>query len=599
MNVHLSKICYYNINMFLTKEQDTSIHQKVINFLKALAHPRDFLRVLGRNRYRSLKIKIIFLDAILSLVPLFIVVTVSYFWFQQILKDDFRNQLTWEIENTKQSIDFFIEERLSALRFITSAYTYEQLSDQKVLTDIFTKFKREFAGLVDFGVINSSGIQQSYAGPYRLKGVDYSNQSWFNEIIIRSSYVSDVFMGYRKIPHFAIAVKKELPEKGTFLILRATIDMETLKKYTSTINLRENDDAFIINQEGILQTPSRFYGNELEKFRDPFFLPYRDVSVQEIKQTNNTYIIYGHAYIKNSPWILITIIKSTPYAKIPNIFRNELLIISMISIVIGIAVSIVMTQTLVNRIKKADQEREDAIAKTEHASKLASIGRLATGVAHEINNPLAIINEKAGLMKDIIEISGDLQQNKEKFLGLIDRIFDSVNRCRMVTHRLLGFARRMEVAIAVIDLNDTIKEVMEFFEKEILYRNIRLELNLRKDLPKIESDKGQLQQIFLNIINNAIDAVEEGGLIEVSTKIKDANNVQVSIRDTGHGIPKDKIKHIFEPFYTTKEKGKGTGLGLSISYGIMQRLGGTISVESEVDKGTIFTVEMPIRFETG
>ena len=111
------------------------------------------------------------------------------------------------------------------------------------------------------------------------------------------------------------------------------------------------------------------------------------------------------------------------------------------------------------------------------------------------------------------------------------------------------------------------------------------------------TDKGQIQQVFLNIINNAIDAVEKGGLIEVSSSVKDERFVRVSIKDNGSGIPKDKLKHIFEPFYTTKENGKGTGLGLSISYGIMQRLGGTILVESEIKKGTSFIIEIPIETE--
>lgn len=585
--------------MFKKGGQEIKSKQKVVGFLKALYHPSDFFSVLSKDRYKNLKIRIVLLDAILSIIPLLIVATVSYFWFQSILKEDYRNQLKWQIENTKQSTEFFLEEKLSGLRFLTSAYTYEQLSDPKILAGIFAKFKREFGGLVDLGLIDSDGIQRSYVGPYSLKGKGYSNQDWFHEVVVRSAYVSDVFMGYRKLPHFAIAVKKEMPEKGTFWVLRATIDIETLKRYASAINLMENDDAFIINYDGILQTPSRFYGNVLEKFIPQFPLSHGGVSVLDAKQPKGGPAIYGCAYIENSPWILVAIIKSTPYLKIPKIFKNELFIITLVSVFIGIAVTIVMSNTVVNRIKKADQEREVAISEIEHSSKMASIGRLASGVAHEINNPLAIINEKAGLMKDILEVTGDLQQNKEKFLGLINGIFDSVNRCRTITHRLLGFARRMEVSIAAIDLKETIKEVVGFLEKEILFRNIRLGLNLGEDLPEIESDKGQLQQVFLNIINNAIDALEEGGLIEVSTKVKDKNTVQVSIRDTGHGIPKDKLKHIFEPFYTTKEKGEGTGLGLSISYGIMQRLGGTILVESEFNKGTTFTVEIPIKFEIG
>jgi two-component system NtrC family sensor kinase len=264
------------------------------------------------------------------------------------------------------------------------------------------------------------------------------------------------------------------------------------------------------------------------------------------------------------------------------------------SILLGIMFTIVMANTVVNRIKISDQERETAIAESEHTNKMATIGRLASGVAHEINNPLAIINEKAGLMKDIIEVSDSLEKNKEKFVSLINGIAENVNRCRTITHRLLGFSRRMEISHETVDINDAVKEVISFLDKEILYRNIRLELNLQNNLPKVTTDKGQLQQVFLNIINNAIDAVKEEGQIDVSSQVKNNRFVSVSIRDNGPGIPKENLKHIFEPFYTTKEKGKGTGLGLSISYGIMQKLRGTIYVESELKKGTTFTVEVPI-----
>lgn len=567
---------------------------KIKNVLQFLFHPRDFLNFVSKDIYRSLKVRIILIDAIVSLVPLFIVVTISYFWFQSILKEDFRTQLSWQMENVRQSIEFFIGEKLSALRFIASTYSYEQLSDRKELSYIFSKFKKEFTGFVDLGVIDSDGVQQAYVGPYRLQGKDYSAQEWFKELIVRPKYVSDVFLGYRRIPHFTIAVKQEVPEKETFWILRATIDVETIKKYITAINLEENDDAFIIDYNGVLQTSSHFHGKVLEKVSIQIPSITKDVTVYDFEQPDGKCTMCGFAPIKDTPWILIAHIRSTPYGKIPQIFRNELFFIAIISILISIGVTIGMAHTVVNRIKKSDQEREEAITKSEHASKLASIGRLAAGVAHEINNPLAIINEKAGLMRDLLESSKDVKNNREKFLSLLSGIFDSINRCRTITHRLLGFSRRVEISHEEFDLNDAVREVVGFLEKEILFRNIRLDLKFNEKIPRIVSDKGQLQQVFLNIINNAIDAVDEGDLIEITTGVKDKDKVEVSIRDTGHGIPKDKLKHIFEPFYTTKEKGKGTGLGLSISYGIMQKLGGTILVTSEVGKGTTFTIIIPI-----
>ena len=574
-----------------------NMKQKFSNLLRDIFHPREIFRVLGKDRYASLKIRIVLLDVLLSMIPLFIVITISYFWFQKILKDDFHKQLQWEIQNTKQTMEFFVDERLSALRFITSSYTFEQLSDQKLLTEIFNKFRREFGGLVDFGIIDSTGIQRSYSGPYNLAGKDYSKQEWFQEVIIRSYYVSDVFMGYRKNPHFAIAIKSEATGKGTFWILRATINIDTLQKYVNTVNLRSNDDIFIINREGILQTPSKFHGDVLEKYTAHVTIPRQEILIQELQTSGDDCKICGFATIKHSPWILVTVIRSTPYARIPSIFRNELFFITMGSIMLGIIFTIVMANTVVNRIKLSDQDREKAVGQSEHASKMASIGRLAAGVAHEINNPLAIINEKAGLMKDILEVSGNIPDNKDKFLSLISGIAESVNRCRTITHRLLGFSRRMEISQDAIDMNDAIQEVIGFLEKEILYRNIRLELNLQENLPKVITDKGQVQQVFLNIINNAIDALKKNGLINVTTYAKDDKFIGIAIKDNGSGIPKENLKHIFEPFYSTKEKGEGTGLGLSISYGIVQKLGGTILVESEINKGTTFSVELPLKSE--
>ena len=244
---------------------------------------------------------------------------------------------------------------------------------------------------------------------------------------------------------------------------------------------------------------------------------------------------------------------------------------------------------------------EDALRKSEQmllqAHKMEAIGRLAAGVGHEINNPLAIINEKAGLMNDLLSLSDDLVQNRDTFLHLVKGIFDNVDRCRKITHRLLGFSKKTDAAYKPMDLNVAVKEALEFADREIVHKSIVLKLDLGDALPEIVADKTQLQQVLLNIINNAIDAVERKGVISVSTARKDANTLQVSIRDNGSGIHDETLKHIFEPFFTTKSREKGTGLGLSISYGIIQKLGGTIHVSSDVNVGTTFVVEIPLKAE--
>ncbi|MBF0486538.1 MAG: ATP-binding protein [Nitrospirae bacterium] len=563
--------------------------------------------IAGPSRYLRLKVTIVILLVTISIVFLLIVFFVSHFWLQRFLNEETQNQTRWQMETTKNSIEFFINLKISALRFLASGYQFEQLLDQKVLYYLFSDFKKDFGDAVDLGVIDSMGIMRSYAGPYNLKDKNYSDQDWFKQVEVQDVCVSEVFMGYRGTPHFAVAVKTTIPETNGFWILRATVEIKTLQWLISTINLKVNDDAFIVTPKGVLQTPSRFHGDVL-KISD-IKMPYlqHGINVSEQELPNGTPFIYAYTYIKDSPWILAAIIRSKAETSAAKSFLNQLITIFIVSILVIIVITLKMAHSMVNWIKEADDKRQEALSEIEHSGKLASIGRLAAGVAHEINNPLSIIGQRAGLIKDILEMSEegkshdfaammDDMKTREKFISLTNGIVDAVNRCRTITHRLLGFARRMDATYELIDLNETILEVLSFLDKEILFRDIKLVRNLAPDLPQIKTDKGQVQQVFLNIINNAVDAVAREGVIELSSEQKDAQTVAVYISDNGKGIPKAHIKHIFEPFYTTKEKDKGTGLGLFISYGIIKKLGGSIRVNSETEKGTTFIIELPLHF---
>ncbi|HID03057.1 MAG TPA: two-component sensor histidine kinase, partial [Desulfobacterales bacterium] len=247
---------------------------------------------------------------------------------------------------------------------------------------------------------------------------------------------------------------------------------------------------------------------------------------------------------------------------------------------------------LTSRIRESDSKRMSLITEATNSHRLATIGRFAAGVAHEINNPLSIIDQKAGLIEDLVDFSDDFPNQEKVSLSIIG-IHEGVQRCKIITHRLLGFARKMDTRIETIQINDLLVEVISFLDKEALHHPIRLTLKLNQELPKVESDVGQLQQIFLNIINNGIDAVGLDGEIIITSKQKDGAHVQVIIRDSGPGMDPETLKHIFDPFYTTKLTGEGTGLGLSITYGLVKRLGGTIHVESTPGHGTSFTITIP------
>jgi two-component system NtrC family sensor kinase len=225
------------------------------------------------------------------------------------------------------------------------------------------------------------------------------------------------------------------------------------------------------------------------------------------------------------------------------------------------------------------------------------LGKLAAGIAHEVNNPLAVIKEKVGWIKDLLA-EEDLAKS-ENFIEFEDaarKIEQHVDRAKKVTHRLLGFARRMEPIQEEVDVNKLLNDTIEFLRNEAHYRSIDIQTDFHRDLPSTISDSSQLQQVFLNILNNAIDAIGKDGMISVRTSYGSREKeISISISDNGQGIANEVLDRIFDPFFTTKEVGSGTGLGLSISYTIMEKLGGRIMVASEVGKGSTFTIYIPVK----
>jgi len=200
-------------------------------------------------------------------------------------------------------------------------------------------------------------------------------------------------------------------------------------------------------------------------------------------------------------------------------------------------------------------------------------------------------------MKDLMgmeDVAGS--ENFQELLDAVNKIEYHVVRAKTVTHRLLGFARRMEPLTERVNLNTVLDESIDFLENEARYRNIDIQTNYAPDLPLTTTDQSQMQQVFLNIINNAIDAIGKDGEITINTRMSQKNNeICVEIHDNGPGMPKDVLQKIFDPFFTTKEVGKGTGLGLSISYSIIEKLGGRILVASDEGQGTTFTIYLPVR----
>lgn len=545
----------------------------------------------GGFNYRRIWKLVVLLVTTVSVVPLLVITLMDYNLNRKAMQADFVYPINSLLSNTRLSLTSFLQQRQAVLEFIVAEHSFEELSNEFLLHELYHNMKAAFGGFVDVGLIDGHGKQLAYAGPFDLKGKDYSEQDWFTEVMDRRVFISDVFLGFRDLPHFVIAVKR-ICYDGTIMILRATIDTEQFFNLVQSLNLRATTDAFLINRQGVLQTPSFSHGDVLNEI--PYAVPpHSDVPViLEIEDIRNNPAYLGYVHVENSPFIFMVVKQQQEMMRNWWRLRVELLGFLLISVTCILAVILSSATVLVRRIYDADMKRSIALHTMEHTNKMASIGRLAAGVAHEINNPLAVINEKAGLIKDLFSFSDKYGQDK-KLLSLVDSILGSVERCSAITHRLLGFARHVDVQWERVDVVQTVRDVLGFLDKEAQYRDMEVSLDVPDNVPEIVTDKGQLQQVLLNIVNNAFAAVRDGGRIAIVLSVPDPSEVRIAITDNGCGISPENMKRIFEPFFSTKPK-QGTGLGLSITYGLVKKLGGMIEVQSQVGQGTTFTITLPV-----
>jgi len=247
-------------------------------------------------------------------------------------------------------------------------------------------------------------------------------------------------------------------------------------------------------------------------------------------------------------------------------------------------------RTLEEKVRQRTEELVAMQARVAQSERLASLGMLAAGVAHEINNPLGGILALTGLTVE--DMRGD-DPNREN----LEEVIRQTERCRDIVKGLLAFSRQSKSNIQLLDLNKVLEDTLFLVTKQALFFNINLVQDLAPELPRVLADGSQCQQVFMNILMNAVQAMDERGTITIVTRSCMPHCVEVAISDTGHGIPPEQIDRIFDPFFTTKASGKGTGLGLSIAYGIVTTHHGTISVQSAVGKGSTFTVRLPIAEE--
>jgi len=437
----------------------------------------------------------------------------------------------------------------------------------------------------------------AYAGPFKLGKALYSNARWFQMAMKSDYFKSDVFLGLRGLPHFIIAVRENW--NGEPWILRATVDFVAFNNLVENIRIGETGFAFILNRKGEFQTKPLF---DLIPNKEPYTDFLRDskkfkggVRIIERDDDSGNKVIYVAALLKHGDWLLVYQQKaSDAFSDLRRTLRVTIAIMLLAGICI-VVIAFVLSKKMVNRVALADQEKELMNEQIVETGKLASVGELASGIAHEINNPVAIMVEEAGWIEDLLEEEEFREgENLSEFKRALEQIRTQGRRCKEITHKLLSFARKTDSRTQDVQLNDLIEELIALSAQRAKFANVDINVNLQENLPILHVSQTELQQILLNLINNALDAMEKtGGTLNVSNGLE-GDYIVVEVADDGPGIPEANIVRIFDPFFTTKPVGKGTGLGLSICYGIIKKMGGDIIVKSTMEVGTTFRVKIPI-----
>ncbi len=564
-------------------------------------------RIENRNGsyYKSLRRNMLLTIIIVSITPMILVSTSILYQFNESYREKVEAHLKTLVKKHKQNINSFLKEKSSDISSLAKTFSFAEMSDESFLRDRLNALQEEYdPAFVDLGVINARGVQVAYAGPFNLGKAVYASAEWFKKAMESSRvYVSDVFLGIRGLPHFIVAVRDNY--NGEPWILRATIDFVAFNDLVENIRIGETGFAFILNREGKFQTKPL---HNVIPAQEPYIGFLRDekrlkdkITLIEWADDAGGKDIYVATFLKGGEWLLVYQQRAfDAFTDLRNAFKVTLVIILLGSLCI-ISMAYVLSKKMVSRIAKMDREKQMMNEQMVETGKLASIGELAAGIAHEINNPVAIMVEESGWIEDLLS-EEDLKEseNLEEFKRALKQINTQGKRCKEITHKLLSFARKTDSRVQNVQINELLREVVSLSEQRARYSNVAIHVSLQENLPTVEVSESELQQVFLNLINNSLDAMEKtGGNIHISTEIVSGDSgrdILIRVDDDGCGIPEANLSRIFDPFFTTKPVGKGTGLGLSICYGIIKKLGGDLKVKSIIDEGTHFTIRIPLKY---
>jgi two-component system NtrC family sensor kinase len=522
-----------------------------------------------------------------SFIPMLVIGGGMYYYSVSLIEERTLDTLRLEVREHRDAIDGFLAERTSDLKLLSANLGLETLTAPGNLEEVFHSLQAELPCFTDLSIIDDEGKHRAYVGPFDLLAKNYKDTPWFKAVKEREVYVSDVFEGFRKKPHFVIAVKQPLGEK--FWIIRATVDTAYFDRMVTEVLSHRRGDAFLANREGVFQTTPRTSGRLMERSDLKDLRPFDGVLVEEVREE-----IVIMAWLQRAPWVFVAKFEREEiYGALRNV-RYLAIYVFVLGGILIVGTVLLSSNYLFSRLERKRRSIQVLDHQLQHSSKVASSMHLAEGIIQEMNDVLSNIDTVTSWLQDMSHRNLTKEENLQEMRESLSQIQAEVSRARKTTEKFSRATRRTVPLIREVMVNELLDEIVDLLDRELHFNRITVKRDYQDPPPSVRSDPSRLRQVFQNLLLNAMTAIRKDGEITITTR-GFQQGVTVSVRDTGPGIPPDRIDKIFDPAHTARPD--GTGLGLSIGAGIVQKLGGRIWVASELGEGATFTVSIPYRFK--
>ncbi len=520
-----------------------------------------------------------------SFAPLFLVGGGMYYYAASALKKETLESLRSEVSAHKNNIDSFISERIYSLRLAARTLSLLDTNDTDRLEAALTELHAEMGYFVDLGLIDGLGRHLAYHGPYDLKNRNYKEAFWFQEAFDREVYISDVYLGFRKVPHFIMTLRLEKPSGP--VILRATIDAAPFNEMVAGVTGRREGDSYLLNAEGVFQSQPRNIGSLMEQSGIKGIEPFEGVRVDERAGE-----IIAEVWLDKVHWLsVVQISRADIFAKL-NRVRNAGILIFLLGSIIIVFTVLLTTNYLVSRLEYKRKSIRALDSELRRTSQMASSLILSNRLLTELKTSMANADASLAVIRDRAAGKGNPAAISEN----IDHIKEELDRNRHMIDRFMAATRPPSPVPIITDigLNELLDDLLDLLGSEFRHRNIRIDRQYQTDLPAIRNDSGQIRLIFQNLLLNALAAVRLDGVIVLSTE-SGQDRIQITIGHNGSPYQVEEIEELSEPLFTADQD--GVNLGLAFSASALRKLGGSMTVRNDPGRGAFLHVEIGLRLK--